>query len=558
MRTQARFLCLTLALGALAAPTLSAQKPEPPVPPTSPTSPTKPMDPRTPAPPERTMEPGSLDRERTLKTDPLRVPQTALRISTAPRRSNPLLVGLPACERRNTINNRVDAYGAPASGTACVAASEPAPTTPVGELPAMSWEVVTSGGVTPIHFSISVPRNRELESRFSIELPGPNIRHERTRMEEMQDQGKPAGQVRRIVRFAGMPYSQQLPREILVVVTARDGAGTEKATDFRLYPYSPRIVGVRAPSPVARVWGGVFVDLAGLGLATALERKNPGGLVSGACRWSEIEPVDMGAVDPAPINLGQHDGSYQLSRSALLSDPEGVDNDAFQCDLLLRLRLRFPLMEDDQLEPVIVLEAPSPLSFQARQTYRLNSTWSLHTRLGLFPGNGLGDGTNLGTCSGTSVGPTENYSVGVQDHEGDLSFRIRSGPAGTECRFLDLREQALKLPNGFELVSSNWTKEYTSKCGLGQNNVEEDFDFSRNGFTVAPTALATVAGLAPTLYDPDNSGVTLRTDASPAYRTVLRPILVWLWCDKTAINDHQVRMTLTEATFTGPPGADFP
>lgn len=62
-------------------------------------------------------------------------------------------------------------------------------------------------------------------------------------------------------------------------------------------------------------------------------------------------------------------------------------------------------------------------------------------------------GVSLSSCSGVSIGPMGNHSIGVQSRSGDLAFVIRSGPAGTVCK---VETSPGRLPEGVRIVSAKF------------------------------------------------------------------------------------------------------
>jgi hypothetical protein len=82
------------------------------------------------------------------------------------------------------------------------------------------------------------------------------------------------------------------------------------------------------------------------------------------------------------------------------------------------------------------------------------------------------------------------------------------------------------------------------------------YSFDEQPWTFAP-GLADFRGFSGPLI---SGRTTLIATNNPdnRLRVILRPVLVHLKCNNTAINDHQVRMTLDEVTFSGPPGVSFP
>jgi hypothetical protein len=217
----------------------------------------------------------------------------------------------------------------------------------------------------------------------------------------------------------------------------------------------------------------------------------------------------------------------------------------------------FPFMAEGERTPIVSMRSPQPLTFAARQQYRVTNTWQLAEKWNWFGSGGVT--TKMGQCTGTSDFGAGKFTVGRQQSNSDLSFRIRSGPVGTDCIYSNL--SSVSLPDGFKLDSADWDVSATEKCRV----VDEDgsdgalpisYTFAEQPWTFAP-GLADFRGFSGPLV---SGRTTLIDSANPTnrLRVILRPTLVHLKCDMTAINDHQVRITLNEVTFSGPPGESFP
>jgi hypothetical protein len=98
-----------------------------------------------------------------------------------------------------------------------------------------------------------------------------------------------------------------------------------------------------------------------------------------------------------------------------------------------------------------------------------------------------------------------------------------------------------------------------TEANVGESGVL-NYNFGRNPWTRAPV-IGQASGFRNPLMDPQNAGVVLFDvpgAATNVHRVFLRPLEVRVECDITVINDHSVRMTLDEITFSGPPGLTFP
>ena len=207
-----------------------------------------------------------------------------------------------------------------------------------------------------------------------------------------------------------------------------------------------------------------------------------------------------------------------------------------------------------------------PIQVQAPVRYTVSSTSSLRGILAVRVY------ASLGTCEGTSIGPT-NYSVGVLDTGGDMAFRIRSGPLGTECQFTS---KAWPLPDGVRLVSTTWEGVREIPSGQQQGKCCVVSAFGNNCITMPPHAVSNFTrGTAPivtgeqsetsnyysvTSSDPQilQNGVVILDNQPPRIVTVIKPMWGKLQCTNTVINDHGVKLVLREIVLTGPPGLTFP
>lgn len=515
-----------------------------------------------------------------LKVEPtnlgeLTMPAQALTISKAPPAGTALLAGLPACERAPIFlgSRRLGFFAPP--GDACV--RYPGATTD-GRIAPREWVVETNGGIEPVTLTATTPQTPLLSGLFTV-LRGTSdtlvtsTSAARESFDTAQQRGQPAGRHTWRIRFAGMAFDPSTaPREMVVVISAKDGAGATKATDFRLFPYSPRIVAASttglSPLPMRPI--NLSLQLGGLGKASDVTFLSDTGAV-GHCYWSELgqgpvtnpsqgHTLQQGVVrvDETPVTVGPYATTWQTSRQGVfVSGTQAVP--ATTCRPQFKLRVRFDRSTVE--EPAVIVTAPGTIQLGARVLYTISGTAALRDKLGLF--DPVKVTQYMGNCTGTSKGLAGDFAVGRHHVDGDLSFRIRSGPLGTDCLYADIRTATnpVVLPPGIMLAGSTWSTSSTSKCRVLKNTGgDETFDMSRTPWTMAPDSLGSVWGIDKVLkyVDPDNSysdpGVVIHEANFPGFRTALRSVTVHLKCDVTATNDHEVRATLKEVVLSGPEG----
>jgi hypothetical protein len=480
-----------------------------------------------------------------------------LNIVTKPPPAISMLAPLDKCATETMPGSSRVSYRAQ-PGMACLSAGT-APGGSGATLPAQEWLVETNGGVEPIELTATAQLT-QFRSLFTV-LPGTGnqmvvaVDTAREAIDAGLQRGEPAGKHAWRVRFAGMPFDDAA-REILVQLVAKDGAGKTTATDFRLYPYSPRIVAAPASVPTFSPTA-MSVRLTGIGMASSI---NLHSTVTGAsCGWYETggaagEPLDLARISmlDTPVTVTAWSSNFEIIRSGVFANPAApTQHAALSCYVKLDISLTFP--RDAEQSPRITLAAAQPTTLQARKHYTIDKTDSLRTKWGLFDPPDIRQRPDMGTCSGTSVGPS-NYSVGLQPTDGDLSFRIRSGPLGTNCEYSDIRtsKDPIVLPAGVLLVDSSWASTSGTSCRAVTGS-ESGFTFDRAAWTTAPDDLDTLMGLDKTLVHA-GSGAVIHDSSVRSFRSVLRSVLVHLKCDATAVNDQEARMTLQSVTLSAPDG----
>lgn len=180
--------------------------------------------------------------------------------------------------------------------------------------------------------------------------------------------------------------------------------------------------------------------------------------------------------------------------------------------------------------------------------YRYENTAQLGT---IFNFTMKGEGASL--CSGTSPGP-RSFPIGQHERGGDLAVQIRSGPLGTVCKAIS---PGVLLPDNVRLTAIDWAIERDgTKCEAG------DAAAARVGESgiFQPGHLPEDR---PDLYMSTSAIASNRRQGVPQPTPRAGQHLVgfahaWMWCDRTGVNDHGVRIVLRSATFEGPAAAPLP
>lgn len=200
-----------------------------------------------------------------------------------------------------------------------------------------------------------------------------------------------------------------------------------------------------------------------------------------------------------------------------------------------------------------------PVSEPAR--YTVSHTWQMRNRLGFkFM-------TGTGTCEGTSLGVPHAFPVGIQESGEDISLVIHGGPIGTDCQFAGV---ASRLPPGMMLVSTTWTQSVKGVCGavgpLGGGATAlfapTTPDLNRGTAPIITSQVFESPTLWYSLVSADLQVVTrdnvILLDQNHTLASFLLPMWTRLQCGLALGNEDNVRITLTEMVFAGPPGLTFP
>lgn len=433
-------------------------------------------------------------------------------------------------------------------------------------LPAVDVEIRTVGGIAPITFSVlsgptaslfEIPRPPS-EGLTRVLTPAEQEAAEfRARMD-----ARPAGTVTRVLRFLGAPNASSQPAALPVQVRARDAGGASVTMTVTVYPFAPRVAPIATNRSAPETWN-LNLNVNGLGAANQIRVDSFGG----SCNYRQNDEV----VYQSTLNVAN--GAANVSRIATFR------TSASSCSgLRLTLAPRFPGMQD--FTAPITVTVPT-FNFRPLQVYAFGNTWALRDFFGFTFRK-----SHVGVCSGTSGGTAGDSTVGVFQSSDDITFRIRSGPLGTECDYASI---ARRLPDGFTLskvefvqsegpnnspthVKMSEPKHYCSIDG-GGGTLPDHFSapgaglvnltFARGARRLhqydmpnPDPASMVVQGFERPLETPDD--VVLLETADSLYAVVVPPLFLQLSCVITPSNTEFVTVRLNRVEFTGPPGVQFP
>lgn len=146
-----------------------------------------------------------------------------------------------------------------------------------------------------------------------------------------------------------------------------------------------------------------------------------------------------------------------------------------------------------------------------------------------------------GDCTGASNGPNGIFKVGLVTSESgqanaDITFKIRSGPAGTHCKW---KSQPIALPEGVRVKMIEIEHQTSSRC------------------TLLPGSLGVIPGGFVSTANPvvtTNQEVVGANPLGAGYAVHgVSSLIMNLDCDKTLVNDHYATLIIKSLTFTGPP-----
>lgn len=168
--------------------------------------------------------------------------------------------------------------------------------------------------------------------------------------------------------------------------------------------------------------------------------------------------------------------------------------------------------------------------------YAVTNTETLRNRLN------FASISESGACRGES--DPGDHPVGLRMVGGDIQFNIRSGPAGTKCKW---KASAFALPNGMRLQSASVIQD---REGFGDR-------CEAPGAPIGPGAWALVSQANPAV-GVGNTTAGTNPNGAGAPIGVFGGTTVLLQCGTTAVNDNRITLKLDSFTFVGPPGLSFP
>lgn len=191
------------------------------------------------------------------------------------------------------------------------------------------------------------------------------------------------------------------------------------------------------------------------------------------------------------------------------------------CKIRLTIRTRNVLGEEFYVVPppftVNLKPPPSPPKLP------VSSTWALKNHLHL-PAT-----ISVGVCSGHSLGAHGAIPVGIVNVNGNLGFRARSGPIGTDCWWNVATE---RLKQGWSLYMKFRVRHIGNKCRTGGSAADHP-----------KLRAATIRG---------DREVSLSSNLSMNGNALW---LVYLECDPTLSNDHEVLVEMVSASVSPTQGS---
>lgn len=149
---------------------------------------------------------------------------------------------------------------------------------------------------------------------------------------------------------------------------------------------------------------------------------------------------------------------------------------------------------------------------------------------------------NPGVCQGTSSTPAGSHTVGMRFEDGDLAFTIRSGPVCTNCMW-DSSLTPLKIDHPWKVIALNFETVRTSKCSVAGDETDLRRDPPTDG-TLRHNEIYVGKHPRVVLADLHQKGNQL-------------PIMhLQLLCDRTAVNDHWIKMRWASIEIVGPDTED--
>ncbi|WP_295530040.1 hypothetical protein [Novosphingobium sp. Chol11] len=200
-----------------------------------------------------------------------------------------------------------------------------------------------------------------------------------------------------------------------------------------------------------------------------------------------------------------------------------------------------------------------------RRTVTFGSTSALRDKLGAFMVGAL-----QSTCNGVSSAlGSPSYPVGISVRDGDLVFKIRSGPNGTRCL---VRMQLTDLPTGATAFARFSTTKDGSKCRIGEGILLNEylaylvppifylgsFNLDRSSQMLMPIVRVDAGRFMISQNGWLNPYQMPSGADNFSWRTSLAPLAGMLFCEPTAVNDHGIELRLDSVDVELPEGVSYP
>ncbi len=236
-------------------------------------------------------------------------------------------------------------------------------------------------------------------------------------------------------------------------------------------------------------------------------------------RYCRYRPDPRAAPSQPHWQGGVWNSSWSAPNTLRVTLLRGEFEPASPCYMRLSIKTRNALGEEFlSITPSFVVNLASP---PPRAKIPVRGTWKLKNYLYLPADFGVG------VCNGSSIGAHGSIPVGIVNVNGNLGFRIRSGPIGTECHW---KIATNKLDIGWALHMNFRIRHIGNKCKTTDGSTPQ-FDFSRlRSATILSNGEYSLYG---NLNDNGNSVK-----------------LVVLRCDATLSNDHEVLVEMVSASVS--------
>ena len=293
------------------------------------------------------------------------------------------------------------------------------------------------------------------------------------------------------------------------------------------------------------------IQLPGLPVVNGSAKLSIFGRVGGSIRLSPREET-TGIPDEAPPTIARYTTNSLATGSPRTCEPRAVLMVQGADGIWRNLRPDGSLALAQEVGAEVVKGVPWRTIGGARVTHTrtTNSRDALNPRFSFVrPGS---------VCSGVSRTPAGEFPVGILEVEGDLVFRIRSGPVGTHCR-LELPGRSLE--DGTRLTLRFSASKVGDKCRIGAPagfGLPGGFVLDRaDQFVLGPRRLTETGAVMLSWagwIDPFVNGGGGRLQ----HRTVMQEAHIDLYCEPTALNDHGIEIRFDEIEYMLPNGGRVP